>query len=470
MATTLSLNIEDKRTYCQALAEILTSVSFSMLPDKVVQRATELILDSIGCMIGGTQLEQGRTVIKMFSSMGGASEATIPTRLERVPALYASYVNSYLANLLDYDDTYNGHPGATTIPPALAIAEKVEASGKDLIEAVIAGYEAGIRVSEAIMRSPMREQVVSGATWQVFNAAAAAGKLLGLDADGMAQSLSLAALNAAVPSTHRLGLRDGKGAWVKGNFCWLSMGGVMAALLAQKGFRGNESIFDGEKGFWVMAGSDQFDPQRLTHGLDEGYSVEKVHVKPYTTCRYLHPTLDALQWILSEQDFLPEMIARIDVATFRKWGEGFTFYPVDPFNAPFSLPYALAVRVLGVRPGYQYFDEELLRDPKVRQIADKVHFSSWPEADELIKQGIRGGRKEMISKVRLTLKSGQCWEKEVRIPRGDPRNPLTKEELDEKFLSLAQSVLGERKARDIIRLVCHLDGVPNVQELTELLR
>jgi len=457
------------KTYCQTLAETVSSVAFSELPEGVIEKTKELILDSVGCMIGGTQLEQGQTVIGMFTGMGGTAEATIVTRSHKVPALHAAYVNSYLANMLDCDDTYNGHPGATTIPPALAVAEKVGASGKDLIEAMVVGYEAGARVSEAIIRSPTRDQVVSGVTWQVFNAAAAAGSLLGLKADAMSDCLSLAAFNAPVPFTHRIGLRKGKGTWTKNNFGWFSMGGVVAALLAHEGFRGNEEIFDGDTGFWVMAGADQFDSHKLTRDLSDGYAVEKVHLKPYTTCRFFHPTLDALREILSEQDVSPEEIARIDVATFYKLQEGFTFYPTDLFNAPFSLPYAMALQVLEIPPGYPYFDKEWLSDPKLREIAEKVHVSNWPEADECFRQGMQGGTREMISKVRLTLKSGRSWEKEVRAPKGSPQNPLTKEELEDKFLSLAQPVLGKSRARQISHLISDLDGI-KVRELTDLLR
>jgi len=404
------------KTCCQTLAEVLNSVAFSELPEGVIEKTKQLILDSVGCMIGGTQLEQGQMVLGMFAGMGGTAEATMVTSLYKVPALHAAYANSYLANMLDYDDTYNGHPGATTIPPALAVAEKVGASGQALIEAVVAGYEAGARVSEAIMRSPKRDQVVSGVTWQVFNAAAAAGSLLGLEADAMSHCLSLAAFNAPVPFTHRIGLRKGKGTWTKNNFGWFSMGGVMAALLAHEGFRGNEEIFDGDTGFWVMSGSDQFDSHKLTRDLGDGYAVEKVHLKPYTTCRFFHPTLDALREILNGRDVSPEEIARIDVSTFYKLQEGFTFYPSDLFNAPFSLPYAVALQVLKIPPGYPYFDKKWLSDPKLREISEKVHVSGWSEADEHFRQGMRGGTSKLISRVRLTLKSGRSWEKEVRTP------------------------------------------------------
>jgi 2-methylcitrate dehydratase PrpD len=456
--------------HCRTLAEILSSVAFSDLPHGIIQKTKELILDSIGCMIGGTQLEQGQIVIDFFTDLGGVAEATVAARPDRVPALHAAYVNSYLANLLDYDDTYNGHPGATTVPPALAMADTVGASGIELLEAVIVGYEAGARVSEAIMRSRAQDQIVSGMTWQIFNAAAAAGKLLGLDADEMSHCLSLAAFNAPVPFTHGIGMRRGKGTWTKNNFGWFSMGGVMAALLAHRGFRGNEGIFNGDTGFWVMAGSDQFDPSKLTRELGAGYAVDRIHLKPYTACRYFHPALDALEAILRERSLLPQEIAGIDVATFYKLQDGFMFYPSDVFNAPISLPYALALRVLRVPAGYPYFNAERLDDPAVQEIAEKVHVSNWPEADERFTQGMRGGTREMIARVQLTLVSGEALTQEVRTPKGSPQYRLTDQELTDKFLSLAEPVLGPGKAEQIIDAVFRLDAIDNVQELTASLR
>lgn len=150
------------RTTCEELAKLATSVALCQLPERVIIKTKDLILDSLGCMIGGTHLGQGQSIIDMFGDMGGAPESTVVGMPTKVPALHAAYANSYLANLLDYDDVCNGHPGATTIPPALATGEMVKASGRDFIEAVVVGYEVGIRLSQAMMRFPTRDQIVSG--------------------------------------------------------------------------------------------------------------------------------------------------------------------------------------------------------------------------------------------------------------------------------------------------------------------
>lgn len=166
------------------LAEYVTETRFEDVPERVVAAAKGYVLDSLGCILGGAILRPGKIIIDLFTEMGGKPESTILSTKTQIPSLNATYVNSFLANVLDFDDTYTAmaHPGATTIPPALALGESLRVSGKMFLHAVILGYETMIRIGKGIAPSTDRcRKVVGLSVFQIFGALVAAGKLLGLN-------------------------------------------------------------------------------------------------------------------------------------------------------------------------------------------------------------------------------------------------------------------------------------------------
>jgi 2-methylcitrate dehydratase PrpD len=205
-----------ERYASEVLAEILAAAQYDDFPEPIVSKAKEAILDALGCMIGGSTLQPGQVVLQMVTAMGGAPEATVVSLKQRVPTPWAAYANSYLANLLDYDDTYGGvgHPGGPIVAAALAVGDQRRASGKDFLAAVILGYEAAIRIAEAIKPTSDRAQRVSGqGTIFVYGAATAAGRLFGFEAEQLADALTLAGTHAPVPTVRKFGYSAGP-AWV----------------------------------------------------------------------------------------------------------------------------------------------------------------------------------------------------------------------------------------------------------------
>lgn len=449
------------------LAQFLESIKFDMIPESAIHSAKKLILDCITCMVGGAQLLQGRKMIDFFSGISDKEESTVVLNSKRMPSIHAGYVNSYLANLLDFDDTYFGHPGATVIPPALVLGEKSHVGGKDLLVAVVAAYEVGTVVADAIKPSLQRlKQVMGLSTWQVFCSVAAAGKLLGLNEKQMTNAFGLAAHNAPVPSVRKWGWENKDIHWMKNNYGWATMGGMMAAMMAQQGFMGDPTIFDGDKGFWIMAGSDQYNPISMKGGPREKWAVERVHLKPYTACRHIHPTLDAVCGLIKTGEFSVNDIRYIEVTTFFEVAENYNIFPKDPFTVPFSAPYLIALALLKVPAGLQWFEEKYLSNPQVKELANRVRFHPWPEADALYIKV----KRELISRVEIETGEGRRFEKEVRLPKGDPRNPLTDKELFDKFFSLVGSVLGRNKATAIYEEVLNLEKMEDCATLAQRLR
>ncbi len=282
------------------LAAYAAKTRFEDYPKEAVEKAKTLILDSIGCMLGGCETSLGRALLTPIQSMGGSAEATIVGRRMKVPTVQAAFVNGGTANALDYDDTLQGfgHPGATIIPAALAIGEWKGTSGKDILNAVLIGYDVADRVAKAIQPSYDRYQKVWGVgTWQTFGAVAAAGRLLGFDLNRMLNAFGIAGATAPLPNTQKWGwdIEERPIHWVKEPTGWPSWTGTMAALLASHGFVGNRYILDGDNGFWIMAGSDQCDFKAMTKGLGKEYEIANIAIKPHSSCRWQHAALDCVK-------------------------------------------------------------------------------------------------------------------------------------------------------------------------------
>ena len=438
------------------LCEYIAAKCYEDIPDEVREKVKILIMDSLGCTIGGSMLNPGKMIINFFEDLGGKPEATVYATGERMPCMHTAYVNSTLCNMLDMDDTLIdkgiGHPGATVVPPALAVAEKIGANGREIINAVLLGYDVSLRILNAMAPTPERRRQVWGlATFQIFGAATVACKLLRLNADQIASAFGLAGFCAPVPSVRKLGTDQRPTNWLKNNFAWSSMGGVMSAFQAAANFQGSTSILDGEKGFWIMAGSDKCDFESMILGLGEDYQLEKLSFKYFASCRFTHTALDALRTIKSDNEINPKDIAKIEVKTFFEAYKFKTYRGLNIIEAQFSLPYVIALELLDRSPA-QGLREEDLDDTDVLSIADLVSLELDPKADKLFAE-----KHLMPSSVTIMMKDGNVFSGSADIPKGDVRNPLSNEEIKEKFRNIVEPLFGWEKTKKIIRICENLD-------------
>ncbi len=454
---------EERTTF--ALADLTRSIRLQDVPGEVVEKAKELILDAIACNLGGVNTAQGEKMRDLYGAMGGVPEVSVYGTHERMPLLNALCVNAYLSTVLDFDDTYDGHPGSTVVPVALCMGEQQDISGRLFLESVLAGYEIGIRVSNGIKPTPERTKRVRGInTWQIFCAAATAARLLNLDRDRTAHAYGHAALHAPVPTLRKWGFIDGKIQWLKNNFGWTSYGGVLSALLAQRGFLADTTIMDGEDGFWIMASSDRCNYEALRESLDTWYTL-LVHNKPYTACRHIHPTLDAVTAILAERDISPEDVESIEVGTFFEVVENYGFLPSVPFDVPFSAPFLIALLLHRIPCGTEWLNETYLRQDALLETARKVTLAEWEEANKaypLVKR-------ELMSRVEIKTRTGDPAKMTTRIPKGDPRNPMSEEELKQKFFTLAEPLVGNARCEKAYKMVMAIEEQKSLRALTDLL-
>jgi len=452
------------------LATYAVETQFEDYPQEVVERAKILVLDSIGCMFGGCQTSLGEGILTPIKSMGGAEEATIVGGGVRVPTIQAAFVNGTTANALDYDDTLLGigHPGASVIPAALAIGEWTDASGKDVLNAILIGYDVGDRIGLAIQPTYERLQNVWGVgTWQTFGAVAAAAKMLNLDLKQTLNAYGVAGATAPLPNTQKWGwaLEERPIHWVKEPTGWPCWTGTTAAVLAKHGFIGNNYILDGDNGFWIMAGSDRCDYDKMTEGLGSEYEVvDNIAIKPYSSCRWQHATLDCVKRLKTEHNLGPEDVEEVVVHSFA-WVKTHELYgPADMVDAQFCIPYTVTMVLLGLHPGPAWYTDENLKSEEVLELSKKVSVEVDPELDKAYFD-----RDQLAARVEITTRRGGKFEAFVDVPTGDPRNPLTVEEIEDKFRNQALYALDEEEVEDAMGMIADFENLDSVSGLMSLL-
>jgi 2-methylcitrate dehydratase PrpD len=454
----------------QTLAEFTGGTTYDDLPATVVRVAKDLILDSLACAIGAGSLTPALIVTQVFEELHGVEESTVWSSGEKIPCPHAAFVNAYLANLLDFDDTYSGagHPGATVVPPALAVAEKVGASGEQFLTSVVLGYEASIRIGLAIEPSPDRYVQGWGYGFQTFGTATVACKLLGLDTDSIRRAFGLAGTTAPVPglilATDEV--RRGVFDWSKNYYGWTAMGGVLAAFLAARGFKARNSILDGDDGFWRMAGSDRCNGSLMTSGLGEEFLLVETEHKPYPACRWAHSSIDALDDILVHHRIEPRDVQEVRVRSFRHLvsflgGSA----PKDIVEAQFGLPYLLALRLHG-RSLTPALSEEDLTEPEILDTARKVILEHDPEADRAY-YGTSTLPRDRPATVAVKTIQGKEFYRTARSGKGAADRKMTEQELLAKYRGLVEPVAGRAFAERMLKSVERLEELPDMRLLAE---
>lgn len=441
-----------------ALAEYVAGLTYEQVPAQVIHAAKRAILDSIGCSIGGGRTDPGRVILQFFEEMGGRPDTHVLASGRRLPILNGVYVNAALANLLDVDDSLGeGHLGATVVPPAVSACGLRPATGRDLLTAVVGGYEVSARVGTAIRPSPRRFREVRGlGTFQVFGAAAAVGRLLGLDASTLTSAFGIAGANAPVPSVYKEGIGERPVAWVKNNFGWAAEGGVLGVLLASRGFRGQRSFLDGEKGFWQMAGSDQCDFEEMISGLGREYRILSNSFKPYSCCRYHHTAIDAIRALAQDPVVASDGIQSIHVRAIWRVSEHMNTAPADLIDAQYSLPYQLAAHLLGKADRFDWMLTTSLSDPEILSMGARVTYEFDEEHERRFLAERTAGSTVVISRsdASRTVTATYAW--------GSPNLPISDGDLERKFLHLAGPTVGDRRARALADVVWNLESVRDV--------
>lgn len=449
------------------LAAFTASIALETLPNEVVVRARQLVLDLVGNMVRARNESDSTPAVLSAVKALGLSNGSSRVFADDLTysAAGATFINSTLAHSLDFDDTHAAgtlHPGAPVIPAALAAGEMVSARGADVLAAIVAGYEVMCRTALAL---PAADHYQRGfhptATCGVFGAAAAAGRVFGLNETDIASALGIA-LSQSAGSLQFLT----NGAWTKRfQVGWSSMAGLCAATLAREGFKGAADALEGKHGF-LTSYAPHPSPARTVQGLGSEFELMATGVKPYPSCRYGHAGIDAALALRAENGFKPE---EIESVTYGLSHAGMLLVgapaekkanPLNTVDGQFSGPFVLAVALATGEMNWESY--RLLDDPTIRILLTKVQCQFDPEIEAEYPANMSG---------KITLRArGATFTKKVIVPKGEPSNFFSEAELKSKFMSLAQASLGAARAEALAHAVLRFEDISDINELMSLIQ
>ena len=448
----------ERASLSEQLAEFVVGTRAEAVPAAVREQAAWWVLDWLGCAIAGLETEPGRILLQHAIAQPTGLASCLGLAEGRAPQVAALH-NGGVSHIVEMDDVDRAsviHPGAVVIPAALAVGERIGASGRDLLAAITLGYEVAIRVGESVGKTHYFHWH-NTATCGVFGAAAAAGWLLRLDDRQMTWALGSAGTQAGglwefiadgAMSKH---LHTGRAA----------ANGVLAAELAALGFTGARRILDGRQGFFAATAPDG-NPTAVTADLGFGWKLLGVSIKPYPSCRHTHSAIDAALQLRQEHALRIEDVERVDIAGYHSVLD-LTDNPSPQhlYAAKFSVQYCVARALADGAVRLSDFSDERIADPAVRDLMARTVLRLDQALDARYPS-------EFPAEVTLILRDGRTVRALVASPKGDPENPLTADELTAKFQKMLPGTAYEGRAEELLATIVGLDGLGNVRGLLAL--
>ena len=446
------------------LAIFAANLQFEQIPKEVVASIKTSLLDSIGCCVFGVTLPWTAKVQSMVQEEGSQPVASIFGSGQRTSVAGAVLVNATAGHAFELDDIHKEsivHPGSIAVPVAIALAEKTaRRSGRDLITALVAGYEIGTRVGNAATMSLFYRGFHPQGSSGVFVAAACAGRMLELNPKKMQHALGIVGSQAG-------GLMAAQeGAMVKRFHSGrAAQSGVYSAMLAERDFTGISDVLEAHYGGYLSSYSDAPNPQRLTDGLGEVWETGKIGYKPHASVTSIHAALDAMTALMQQKNLQADDVAKVDVGVSNMtyvhcvWdykSQGVT-------AAQMNLYYSLAVIAHDGVAFVDQYREDRLSDPKILDFIGCINAFPDPEIDAM------GPAFRHAARVTITTRNGQRYSQEILHRRGSPENPLSPADVEYKFRNVVRSCLPEADIDRIVELCASVDTLDDIQELIDLL-
>ena len=455
------------------LSKAIASVGFADLPSETVDVTKKSILDTLGVIVAASTLGEGcQKMVELAMEGGGKEESTIIGFGLKVPCWMAAFANGSMAHPLDYDDTHDEalvHPTASTLPAALAAAErKGSVNGQSLVSAIALGNDLVVRLG----LGPTVD--ISEHGWQApqlfgnFGATAAAAKILGLNEAQVSNALSFTLSQAS--GTMEVGM--GTGSVVRAvRDAFTGKTGVISAIMAQKGLSGVKSWLDGKAGLCNLYFRGNYNLQPLVEDLGKRFGGTTVSFKPWPTCRFAHPYLTALFNLMREKNVRSDDIESVVLVV---GGQGRMLCvpeeerrsPQRVIDAKFSLPFTIGIALAHGQVTLADFTTEALHDSKVLAQVDKV---SW-RFDEGYKSGVTGGIERGL--IEAKVRDGLLLSNRADFAYGHPKNPISMDHLIAKFQECCKhsvKPLSPDSIEQVVYLVTHIEEVKDISEIVRLL-
>jgi len=449
-------------TISRTWAEFAAGLKFSHISDEAVHCAKRFLLDSIGCAIGGSHHEDINIMHETLDALGGTPQATIYGENKKMDVVAATLLNALKVRVMDYNDIYwvqdPSHP-SDLIPVATSVGELEHKSGKDILAAIVLAYELEMRLCEFAVPG-IRERGWHHATLTQLASPAVASYLLGNTVD---QTVNAIGINGAHNAT--LGaVAAGKLTMMKNTVDPLaSSTGVFAALLAKRGYIGTEAIFEGKEGICQQLGQG-YDMGKLTDGLGDSWRIVQCAFKAFPTEALTHSPISATLSLVKEHDIKPERVQRVTVRTIARAADILAdetkYHPETKETADHSLPYVVSAAILDRQITPLQFTYEKIHDPRLRELLPKVKVVADAELEKIFP-----AKKPVI--VEITTTDGNTLTKAVDFPKGDPRNAMTDEELEEKFDALTAEAYPDPQKAAVKKMVWDFENARSINNLLD---
>jgi 2-methylcitrate dehydratase len=430
-----------------------------------IYQAKRFLLDSIGCALGGYQQHDVKIALDVLGEVAGRGPATVIGTGKRVDSVSAALANALMIRCMDYNDIYwkqdPSHP-SDIFPAALACCERAGSGGKELIVGLVLGHEFEMRFCEAAFPG-IRERGWHHATLTAFVSPIVAGRALHLSWEQIQHAIGISASRHCTLGA----VTAGKLTMMKNTVDPMAtQSGVLAALLAEKGYTGPEHIVDGKEGLTHVFGPE-WKLNLLTDGLGESWRITQCGMKAFPTEALTHTPISAVLDLVKTNDLPPEQVEKIQIRSLARAADILSdpskYDPHTKETADHSLPYVIAAALVERQVTPVQFTMAKIMDAKIREQLKKVEVVADPEIEKVFP-----ALQRVI--VNITTTDGRTFTKQLDFPKGDPRNPLTDKELEEKFAALAEGVLSTRAQKKLKEAIWNLESSDSVGKLMALMK
>lgn len=454
-----------KNTVTAVMSQWAAEVKFHDLSQDAVYRAKRFLLDSVGCALGGYQQHDVMIALEVLDEIAGPGKATVIGTGKQIDVVSASLANALMIRCMDYNDIYwkqdPSHP-SDIFPAALACCERAGGDGRELIVGLVLGHEFEMRLCEAAFPG-IRERGWHHATLTAFVSPIVAARMLHLDWQKMQHAIGISASARVTLGA----VTAGKLTMMKNTVDPMAtQSGVLAALLAEKGYSGPEHVLDGKEGLTHCLGHD-WKLNILTDGLGESWRITQCGMKAFPTEALTHTPISAVLALVKDNDLKPNDVAKVHIRTTARGADILSdpskYDPHTKETADHSLPYVIAAAIAERQVTPLQFTMEKIMDSTIRAQLNKIAVTADSEIEKVFP-----ALQRVIATIQTT--DGREFSKQLDFPKGDPRNPLTDKEVEEKFEALAGPVMTADARRKAIDAIWSLEKQSSVTDLMKLFR
>jgi 2-methylcitrate dehydratase PrpD len=443
------------------LAKFTTDLHYEKIPRKAVETAKIALRDCLGVALAGSREEDARIAAEIARQERAREETSVIGQGFRTSALNAALANGTAAHALDFDHSFTimGQPTAPVAPATFALGEALGASGRQVIEAYVAGFEVTAKLVHSL-RDSAHDGWHAPSTLGSFGAAAACSKLLGLDAAKMQMALGITASMAS-------GIVANFGTMTKPLHVGLgARNGVLAAKLAGGGYTANPKAIEGGFGFYPVLHENTAIHEQAIEELGRSYALitDGLRIKPYPCGGLTHQVIDSVLEFRAKHGLTAEMIDRVDVDVVKHTFDRIVFrVPQTGIQGKFCMPYLVARAIIDGKIGLHIFTDSAVRDQNVLKLAERVQMN----LDSNLKKSDAAGRP---CRVTVRLKNGQTFTREAQHAKGGPEHPMSEADLRDKFTECAREAIDASSAAKVLDYIESLESLSDIRPLCDFIR